>query len=100
MGGGDPAAGGIVFGVDVLGVGERGGDEDQEWEVGGEGVVLLVGGEGEEDEDEGGEETEEEGGALREGGGGEERGAVGGVELALAKLIDEEESRAAKTVKR
>ena len=67
VGEGDPAAGGFVFGVGVFGAGEGGGDEDQEREVGGEGVVLLVGGEGEEDQDEGGEEGEEEGGALGEG---------------------------------
>ena len=31
--------------------------EDQEGEIGGEGVVLLVCGEGEEDQDKGGEES-------------------------------------------
>ncbi len=43
----------------------------QKREVGGEGVVLLVGGDGEEDQDERGVEGEEEGGALLEGGGPE-----------------------------
>ena len=68
VGDGDPEARGFVFGVDVFGVCECYGDEDQDREVGGEGVVLLVGGEGEEDEDERGEEAEEKGCSLCEGG--------------------------------
>ncbi len=42
--------------------GEGRGQEHQEREVDGEGVVLLVGGDGEEDEDEGGEDDEEKDG--------------------------------------
>jgi hypothetical protein len=47
-------------------VGERGGEKKEEREIDGEGVVLLVGGDGEEDQDEGGEEAEKKSGALRE----------------------------------
>ena len=87
----DPATGGVVFGVEPLGADEGCAEEDQEWEVGGEGVVLLVGGEGEEDEDEGGEESQEEGGALRKGVDVEERSAGGRVDLAAAKALEQEQ---------
>ncbi len=89
-----------VVGEGGFGAGEGGGEEDQEREVGGEGVVLLVGGEGEEDQDERGEEAEEERGALGEGVGVEQRGAGWGVELAAAKRLEDEEQEATKTVKR
>ena len=56
----------FVFGVGALRAGEGGGEEYQEREVGGEGVVLLVGGEREEAKHQDGEEGEKEGGALRE----------------------------------
>ena len=46
--------------VGGFGAGEGGGEEHQEREVGGEGVVLLIGGEGEEEEDEDGEDGEEQ----------------------------------------
>ena len=60
---GDPAAGGFFCVVGGFGAGESCGEEHQEREVGGEGVVLLIGGEGEEEEDEGGEDCEEKYGA-------------------------------------
>ena len=77
VGDGDPAAGGAVFRVGGFGAGEGCGDEDEEWEVGGEGVVLLIGGDGEEDQDECGVEGEEQGGALSVGEGAEGFGKAG-----------------------
>jgi len=49
---GDQTARGWVEGEGLFGAGEGCGEEDQEWEVHGEGVVLLVGGQREEDQDE------------------------------------------------
>ena len=49
VGSDDGAAEGWVLGVGALGVGEGCGGEEQQREVGGEGVVLLVGREGEEE---------------------------------------------------
>ena len=63
----DVAAAGFVDRVGLLGAGDGGAGEEEDGEPGREGVVLLVGGEGEEEEDEGCEEGEEEGGAGGEG---------------------------------
>src|ERR1700733_3632642 len=60
-----PAAGRLVFVVEALGAHEGGAEEDEEWEIGGEGVVLLVGGDGEEDQDESRKKNEDERGLLR-----------------------------------
>src|ERR1700727_2869268 len=54
--GSDRTACRAVFGVDVFSPGESGGHEHEKREIGGEGVVLLVGREGEEDENESGEQ--------------------------------------------
>ncbi len=95
MGCGDPAAGEfclrVCSGEGLLRAFEGGGDEDEEWEVRRKGVVLLIGGEGEEGKDERSKDAEEECGALREGGGEKEWRAMGGAELALAKFVDEED---------
>ena len=68
--GGDPAACGAVWRmlwrIDVFCLGESGGREHEEREVGREGVVLLISREREEHQDKGGEQSEEKSGALRE----------------------------------
>ena len=81
VGEGEPAAGGSRFGVaagiSAFGARERCGDEHQQREIGGEGVVLLVGGEREEGDDLEGEDAEEQRGALRGGEVGERFGMAG-----------------------
>ncbi len=65
---GNPHLRSEMWGTRIVGDGRKsGGEEHQEREVDGEGVVLLVGGEGEEGEDEGGEDEEEEDGLVAEG---------------------------------
>jgi hypothetical protein len=55
---GDPAAGGFAFVVSVFRAGQWCGDKDEDGKVGGKGVVLLVRGEGKEDQNKCGEDCQ------------------------------------------